>query len=60
MASTGDTVIITVQDLLGLGGEARMNTPSTREANWSFRVSEDYLDKIDTAYLREITALYFR
>ncbi len=60
MASVGDTVIITVQDLLGLGGEARMNTPSTKEANWSFRVSKNYLDKIDATYLREITSLYFR
>ena len=60
MASAGDTVIITVQDLLGLGREARMNTPSTKESNWSFRVSEDYLDKIDAGYLREITELYFR
>ena len=60
IASVGDTVIITVQDLLGLGSEARMNTPSTKDANWSFRVSEDYLDKIDSVYLREITSLYFR
>ena len=60
MASVGDTVIITVQDLLGLGKESRMNTPSTKEANWSFRVPKDYLSKIDTEYLREITKLYFR
>ena len=29
LACTADTVIITMQDLLCLGSEARMNTPST-------------------------------
>jgi 4-alpha-glucanotransferase len=60
MASVADTVIITVQDLLGLGREARMNTPSTKQSNWTFRAEKDYLEKIDKDFLKEITEIYFR
>lgn len=60
MASVGDTVIITIQDLLGLGANARMNTPSTKRCNWTFRVEKDYLNHIDSKYLKDITKLYFR
>lgn len=60
MASVSDTVIITVQDLLGLGADARMNTPSTKKSNWTFRAEKDYLQKIDSDFIKEITALYFR
>ena len=60
MSCVGDTVIITVQDLLGLGGEARMNMPSTKENNWRFRVSKEYLKKTDAEFLRETTNTYFR
>jgi len=32
-----------VQDLLGLGSEARMNRPATESGNWSWRLAEDAL-----------------
>lgn len=35
--STAELVIVTAQDLLGLGGEARMNQPSTVGTNWQWR-----------------------
>lgn len=35
-------VIIPLQDILGLGEDSRMNTPSTVGANWSWRVYENY------------------
>lgn len=60
MASVADTVIITVQDLLGLGAEARMNTPSTKQNNWTFRAEKGYIQKIDTDFLKQITSIYFR
>jgi len=31
-------VIVPIQDVLGLGSEARMNTPSVPEGNWEFRL----------------------
>ena len=37
-ASISDTAIYTMQDLLSLGNEARMNTPSTSVGNWSWRM----------------------
>ena len=38
MRSTADTVIFPVQDLLGLGSEARMNKPGTPAGNWEWRL----------------------
>lgn len=36
-ASVGDMAIVPMQDLIGLGSEARMNTPSTLGGNWQWR-----------------------
>ena len=36
-ASPADTVIVQAQDILALGSEARMNTPSTTGTNWCWR-----------------------
>ncbi len=38
MASVGETAILPVQDILDLGGEARMNRPGDSEENWSWRL----------------------
>ncbi len=35
--------VIPLQDFLGLGSEARMNTPGTREGNWCWRFHWDQL-----------------
>jgi 4-alpha-glucanotransferase len=40
MISVADTVITPVQDLLGLGLEARFNTPGTEKGNWRWRLAE--------------------
>ena len=36
-ASAADLAVMQMQDLLGLGSEARMNTPSTVGTNWKWR-----------------------
>lgn len=36
-ASVGELAIVQMQDILGLGSEARMNTPSTTGCNWMWR-----------------------
>ena len=36
-ASPADLAVMQMQDILGLGGEARMNTPSTLGDNWKWR-----------------------
>ena len=37
MASVADTVMFPMQDLLGLGGAARMNQPGRMQGNWRWR-----------------------
>jgi 4-alpha-glucanotransferase len=36
-SSVADTAIVPLQDVLGLGSEARMNTPGQPEGNWKWR-----------------------
>jgi len=60
MMSVADTVIFPVQDVLGLGAEARMNYPSTREGNWEWRLAPDLLTPQVAAKLREMTEIYGR
>ncbi len=44
MKSRADMAIVPVQDILGLGGEARMNVPaSVGETNWSWRLAPGQL-----------------
>ena len=38
MASVADTVLFPAQDILGLGSEARMNTPGIASGNWRWRM----------------------
>lgn len=40
-ASVANTVIVTMQDLLGLDSDARMNIPSTVGENWKWRASKN-------------------
>ncbi len=39
-STVADTAIYTMQDLLSLGSEARMNTPSTTGGNWTWRMEK--------------------
>ncbi|HVN43961.1 MAG TPA: 4-alpha-glucanotransferase [Steroidobacteraceae bacterium] len=38
LGSVGELAVIPLQDLLGLGSEARINTPGTTQRNWLWRV----------------------
>ncbi len=40
LASRARLAVLPVQDLLGLGNEARMNYPGTSEGNWRFRMEK--------------------
>lgn len=60
LASTANLAIVTAQDLLELGGEARMNTPSTSSGNWLWRMKEGALTPEIASWLREQTVLYGR
>ena len=43
LGSVGHLAIIPLQDLLGLGTEARINTPGTSQGNWLWRLPEGAL-----------------
>lgn len=42
LKSSADTAVIPIQDYLHLKSEARINTPSTQNDNWVWRLKENY------------------
>ncbi len=60
LASVGETVILTMQDLLHLSSWARMNTPSTAENNWQWRALKEDINFSLANELAELTELYRR
>ena len=60
LASVANTVLVPLQDVLGLGSEARMNLPGRQSGNWGFRFSWDQLRPDDTRRLRALVDLYER
>ena len=42
-SSVGELAVVPMQDLIGLGSEARMNTPSTLGGNWQWRATSDQI-----------------
>ena len=59
-SSVADTVIAPLQDLLELGGSARMNTPGRAVGNWGWRFLGEQLDKPTRDHLADLTAVYDR
>ncbi len=57
LESVADTVIVPVQDLLGLGSEARMNRPGTLSGNWHWRLPPGRLTPALARRLRRLTEL---
>lgn len=58
-ASVASVVITPMQDILGLGVEARMNVPGTVGDNWGWRLQDDsYAQTAD--YLRDLARTYGR
>lgn len=58
--SPAGLVIAQMQDILSLGQEARMNTPSTLENNWSWRVRPEVFTHALAYKLRNMTTMYGR
>ncbi len=50
----------TMQDVLSLGADARMNVPSTLGGNWAWRVRKEGVNPEVARMLREITETYKR
>lgn len=60
LMSVADTAIIMMPDLLGLGSEARINTPSTVGENWKWRIEKGCINSWLAGIVRENTLLYGR
>lgn len=59
-ASVAAMAIFQVQDILGLGNEARMNTPSTLGDNWKWRMTKGCLKKQHAKKLYKLAEFYAR
>ena len=60
LASVADLAIIPLQDVLGLGSEARMNLPGTSSGNWRWRFCKGALTPELANRLREMVLMYDR
>jgi 4-alpha-glucanotransferase len=60
MSSVANVAIFPLQDVLGLGTWAKMNTPGTIENNWAWRYKYDDLHDGIKGHLAYVTYLYGR
>ena len=60
MMSVAHLVVLPLQDILGLGEEARMNRPATVEGNWRWRVSPEQLNPSLAQKLMEMAEIFGR
>ena len=60
MMSVANMVIFPMQDILGLGEEARMNRPATSQGNWQWQLSPEQLTPSLAERLLGMTELYGR
>lgn len=60
LSSISDLCLIPIQDVLGLGAEARMNNPSKPLGNWTWRVTKQQLVSRKLSELGELTSNYLR
>jgi len=60
LASVARVAITPMQDLLGLGSDARMNVPARETGNWSWRFLSDQVTPETRSRLGELTQVYGR
>lgn len=60
MMSVAETVIMPMQDVLGLGAAARMNFPGVGQGNWRWRLLPGQLTPARARRLRELSEVYDR
>ncbi len=53
LSSRARLAVVLAQDLLGLGSEARMNTPGVPDGNWTWRAADGAFTEAMAARLRE-------
>ena len=60
LGSVAELAVVPLQDVLGLGGEARMNVPARPSGNWRWRFTAGALTPEIRGRLREMTETYGR
>lgn len=60
LSSPADTVIIPIQDVIGLGVEHRMNNPSSVGGNWKWKLASGQLEYSLSSKLKEMVEIYGR
>jgi 4-alpha-glucanotransferase len=60
LGSVGQLAVIPMQDLLGLGSAARLNTPGTSSGNWKWRLPPDALTSDLAAHYAQLNRVYGR
>jgi 4-alpha-glucanotransferase len=60
MMSVAHTAIVPMQDIIGLGEEARMNTPGKAAGNWTWRMTARMFEGPAKGRLAALTSLYAR
>jgi 4-alpha-glucanotransferase len=60
MMSVADRVILPMQDILGLGENARMNRPAGKQGNWRWRVLSSQMTPELSRKLSEMTEIFGR
>jgi 4-alpha-glucanotransferase len=60
LGSVGQLAIIPAQDVLGLGSEARLNTPGTAHGNWRWRLPTGALTPALARHFADLNGMYGR
>lgn len=60
LASVADLAVFPLQDILGLDGSARMNTPGRARGNWTWRLRPGDLNEATQKALAEMSRIYGR
>lgn len=59
-SSQAKIAVLPIQDVLGLDGDSRMNTPGSLAGNWLWRLGKDGLDDDICLWLRTMTEVFGR
>lgn len=59
-SSIAATALVPLQDILGFGGDCRMNMPGTAQGNWAWRCADHFLTEELAEKLRDESEFYGR
>jgi 4-alpha-glucanotransferase len=60
LSSTADLAVLTAQDILAMGGDARMNTPGTTEGNWQWRLIDYEALRQKAPWIKKLAVMFGR